>query len=214
MCYRRIAFGDSAYTNFATLKMYQKSDVAWFCRKVDPNWELSNMSGGAPIYWPAERSTANRWGSTEQLYQAAKYGTDVMCLPTLTASDADPCVRNRIRANNSSKGSKMTQRCANDKGLYRSDWKAPEEVRLKAMLWVLELKLFWNRQTFGRALEQTGEKVIVEISTKDDFWGCIEQPNGELRGENHLGLLLMQVRGRIPAILKRGFSYPDGFLLP
>lgn len=193
---------------------YNKAASAWFCSKEDFRWELSNMAGGMPIFWPLERVPANRWGSSEQLYQASKYGTDILCLPKEAAPNADPCVRNRIRVQAAPSGAKMTQKCAVKAGLVRSDWESPQEVRLKAMLWVLELKLYWNRPTFGRVLEETGDRPIVEVSTKDDFWGCKEYPEAELRGENHLGLLLMQVRGRIPAILKRTFTYPDGFLLP
>lgn len=193
---------------------YSKKDTAWFFTKDDPRWELSNMAGGMPVFWPAERCPANRWSSTEQLYQSSKYSTDVRCRPRNAGPEVDPCVRNRIRAQATPRGAKMTQKCAVEAGLVRPDWGPPAEVRLKAMLWVLELKLFWNRQTFGRALEGTGDLPIVEISSKDPFWGCLERPDGTLEGENHLGRLLMDVRSRFPAILRRGFTFPDGFLLP
>lgn len=108
----------------------------------------------------------------------------------------------------------MTQKCAVAEGLVRSDWGSPQEVRLKAMLWVLELKLFWNPETFGAELKRTGKKPIVEISRKDDFWGCKVVGRGHLRGENHLGRLLMKVRDRMSEILKGDFTYPKGQLLP
>ena len=194
---------------------YRKTSVAWFCCEEDPRWELSNMAGGMQIFWPPTRHPANRWNSAEQLYQSSKYSTDVMCLPKVTGgSDTDPCVRNRIRAQKAPRGAKLTQKCAVAAGLVRADWGPPHEIRLKAMLWVLELKLFWNRSSFGEVLESTKDQPIVEISTKDDFWGCIEHPAGILVGANHLGLLLMQVRERIPTILRRRFTYPEGFLLP
>jgi len=82
------------------------------------------------------------------------------------------------------------------------------------MLWVLELKLFWNPETFGDELRKTGKRPIVEISRKDDFWGCKVVGRGQLRGENHLGRLLMKVRGRMTKILRGKFTYPHGFLLP
>lgn len=192
---------------------YLKSDVSWFHSEEDANWELSNMAGQMPIYWPAERGPKNYWGSSEQLYQACKYSSAVMCLPE-SAPDADPCVRNRIRQQKGPRGAKMTQKCAVKAGLVRKDWGPPQEIRLKAMLWVLELKLFWNRQTFGRVLEETGNRPIVEVSTKDDFWGCMERPGGTLLGENHLGLLLIQTRDRMKPILRQDFTYPKGFLLP
>lgn len=106
----------------------------------------------------------------------------------------------------------MTQRCAEKAGLVRSDWESRAGVKLKSMLWVLELKLYWNPDTFGAELAKTGKKPVVEISRKDDYWGC--KPVGsELVGQNHLGRLLMKVRARQKQILKGNFTYPDGFLL-
>ncbi len=192
---------------------YRKSEVACFFTKEDPNWELSNMAGQMPVYFPLERILKNRWNSSEQLYQASKYGTDVKCVPE-SNTDADPCVRNRIRDQDSIRGAKMTQKCAVKAGLVRLDWDSPEEIRLKSMLWVLELKLFWNPWTFGRVLKNTGDKPIVEISRKDDFWGCKEVEPGILVGRNHLGLILMDVRSRLEEIKLRNFTYPEGFLLP
>ncbi|MCX6952534.1 MAG: NADAR family protein [Verrucomicrobia bacterium] len=192
---------------------YKKSDVAWFFTKTSPRWELSNMSVGFPIYWPLERKPENLWYSTEQLYQASKYSTAVMCLPS-PSSKADPCVRNRIRKDPTPLGSKITQDCAVKAGLVRKDWEAPTEVRLKSMAWVLELKLHFHPDTFGRVLRETGDQPIVEISTKDEFWACLNQPNGELKGENYLGRLLMRLRGRMPQVTNGEFTFPDGHLLP
>ena len=192
---------------------YRKSEVAWFFSKEDPRWELSNMAGQMPVYWPLERSTENRWNSTEQLYQASKYRSDVICLPKENPG-ADPNVRRRIRSATNARGAKMTQKCAVKAGLVRPDWGSPEEVRLKAMEWVVELKVYWNRWTFGEVLLRTGDKVIVEVSNKDTFWGCRDDGAGNLEGENKLGEILMGVRARIPKIMQREFSHPEGFLLP
>lgn len=190
----------------------RRSEVCWFHKKVNRRWLLSNMAGQMPIYWPLEQRPENRWNS-EQLYQASKYGTKVRCLPKIHKRNADPCVRNRIRAQRAPRGAKMTQKCAVKAGLVRRDWDAPANVKLKSMLWVLELKLFWNPDTFGAELAGTGKKPIVEISAKDAFWGC--KPVGtELVGQNHIGRLLMKVRARRKQILKGKFTYPDGFLLP
>ena len=197
----------------SAMNTYQKAHVAWFLSKEDPRWELSNMAGGMPVYFPTERIRANRWNSSEQLYQASKYGTNVMCVPA-TNPGVDPCVRNRIRSQVSIRGAKMTQKSAVKAGLVRTDWDSPEEIRLKSMLWVLELKLFWNPWTFGRVLQNTGDKPIVEISRKDDFWGCKEVEPGVLVGRNNLGLILMDIRSRMEAIKVKNFTYPEGFLLP
>ncbi len=195
------------------MQTYRKSEVAWFFSKEDARWEFSNMAGNFPIYWPLQRSVANRWNSTEQLYQASKYNTSVVCAPA-SNPDVHPNVRKRIRESTNARGAKMTQKCAVKAGLVRADWEGPEEVRRKAMEWVLELKVYWNRDTFGQALRDTGERVIVEVSQKDDFWGCKEDSEGLLVGDNHLGELLMRVRSRIPQIARGEFTHPDGFLLP
>lgn len=194
------------------MKLYRNGEVDWFHKKTTPRWKLSNMAGQMSIYWPLKQIPENLWYSTEQLYQASKYSTKVMCLPKRHKRGADPCVRNRIKADHTPRGAKMTQKCAVEAGLVRSDWKS-KEVRLKAMLWVLELKLYWNPESFGEALAGT-TRPIVEISSKDDFWGCYQCPKGELRGENHMGRLLMQVRRRRRAVLKGKFTHPRGFLLP
>jgi type I restriction enzyme, S subunit len=194
--------------------VYQKNAAAWFFSKNDPRWLLSNMAGGLPVFWPLERRKENQWNSTEQLYQASKYGTDVLCR-TESVPDAEPSVRNRIRMQVSPRGAKLTQKCAVKAGLVRADWEVPgDEVRVKAMLWVIELKLYWNPLSFGAEFRNTGEKPIVEISKKDDFWGCLNCANGELRGCNVLGKLLMDVRSRIDCVKRGNFTYPKGWLLP
>jgi predicted NAD-dependent protein-ADP-ribosyltransferase YbiA (DUF1768 family) len=194
--------------------VYSKNSAAWFCTKNDPRWIFSNMAGGMPLYFPLERLPQNEWHASEQLYQACKYSTNVMCRPE-TNPDADPCVRNRIRGCNNPRGAKMTQKCAVKAGLVRSDWEHPDhEVRIQAMLWVLELKLYWNTFNFGLVLKETGNLPIVEISKKDAFWGCREYPDGQLHGCNVLGKLLMDLRSRIDSIKRGQFSSPDGWLLP
>ena len=170
------------------------------------------MAGGMPIFWPLQRISANLWNSSEQLYQAAKYDCNTQCIPE-SNPQADPYVRNRIRAATNPKHAKLTQKCAAYAGLIRKDWADPEkEVRIKAMLWVLELKLYWNQATFGWLLAQTKDMPIVEVSSKDDFWGCYIRGD-YLVGRNVLGKLLMQVRERSAEIKRGNFTHPDGWLL-
>ena len=82
------------------------------------------------------------------------------------------------------------------------------------MGWILELKLFWNADTFGKVLKETGSLPIVEISSKDQYWGCLAEDGGLLIGDNWLGRVLMNVRSRIPEISEGKFTFPEGFLLP
>jgi predicted NAD-dependent protein-ADP-ribosyltransferase YbiA (DUF1768 family) len=77
----------------------------------------------------------------------------------------------------------------------------------------LELKLYWNRKTFGKVLAETQAQYIVEVSGKDSFWGCIEKGHNELVGENNLGKVLMDLRARSSDIIEGRFTYSNGFLL-
>jgi len=199
---------------------YNKADTAWFFSKKDPNWELSNMAGGMPVWFDDQK-----WNSSEQLYQASKYPLDAECVPTAAKTERGkiPNVRQRIAAATNARGAKMTQKCAVKAGLVRDDWDDPEwEVRIHSMLWVLELKLFHNRLnlqakkgqvSFAAALKQTGGLPIVEISRKDDFWGCKDMGNGILKGSNVLGKLLVILREGCEKIRDKDFTYPEGFLL-
>ncbi len=198
-------------------EIYSKQECAWFCRKKDSFWELSNMAGGMPLYFDN-----TKWNSSEQLYQASKYYPDAVCIPdsSKTKNNIIANVVERIKAQANARGAKMTQKCAVKAGLVRHDWDDPNhEVRILSMLWVLELKLYHNRislnntPSFGEILKATGTRPIVEVSRKDFFWGCKDTGNGTLEGQNVLGKLLEIVRDRYIEIRSQNFLYPDGFLL-
>lgn len=190
----------------------QRKEVSWFHSKSDPFWHLSNMSGGHPLYWPMQETPENRWRSSEHLYQACKYASDAEGISKVSGSRILN-IRKRIQNQASPRGAKMTQKCGVPLGLVRPDW---EEVKVAAMLWVLELKLYWNGTSdsgFYRDLVVSGSTPIVEVSRKDDFWGMRVQPNGDLVGRNVLGQLLVSVRTRKEAIIRGDFTYPQSFLL-
>jgi ribA/ribD-fused uncharacterized protein len=75
----------------------------------------------------------------------------------------------------------------------RSDW---SEVNIEIMRWCLRVKLAQNFTMFGEILKSTGEKIIVEDSRKNAFWGAIRDKNNNnfLVGSNVLGQLLMELR--------------------
>ena len=60
------------------------------------------------------------WRKSEHLCQAAKHGLAARIVPA-SRPGADPCVRNRIRAQRGPRGAKMTQKCAVAAGLLRKD---------------------------------------------------------------------------------------------
>lgn len=180
-----------------------------FSKEETPDlWPLSNMAGDMTIY-----CGKRKFHSSEQLYQACKYLPDVTCIPEATrksGKSVEPHVQKRILDSTNARGAKMTQKCAVKEGLVREDW---GEIKVDCMLWVLELKLKWNPDKFGAVLRSTGNKMIVEKSRKDTFWGCV-QKGDVLEGENHLGRLLVQVRNNYDRIVKeRKLTHPDGFLI-
>lgn len=74
----------------------------------------------------------------------------------------------------------------------RNDW---EDVKVDVMRWCLKIKLAQHFLKFGLLLESTNSKPIVEISSKDDFWGAkIDKKSNQLTGINALGRLLMELR--------------------
>lgn len=76
----------------------------------------------------------------------------------------------------------------------RPDW---DEVRHKIMRWSLRVKLAQHYSTFGELLLTTGDRQIVEQSSKDDYWGAFLKPGGILVGQNVLGRLLMELREKL-----------------
>lgn len=71
-----------------------------------------------------------------------------------------------------------------------------DEIWVKIMRWSLEVKLSQNWEKFGELLRKTGDKQIVEYSTKDHFWCASECGKGQLGGTNALGRLLMDLRNK------------------
>jgi ribA/ribD-fused uncharacterized protein len=186
---------------------YDVNSVAYFFSKDEQTafWPLSNMAGGMQIYLGK-----HKFHSSEQLYQACKYLPDVECIPENATGPVEPRVQKRILNSKNARGAKMTQKCAVKAGLVRPDW---EDIKVDCMLWVLELKLKWNPNTFGTVLKSTGSKMIVEKSRKDTFWGCL-QDGDVFNGNNQLGQLLVEVRNNFDRIVKeRKLTHPDGFLI-
>ena len=71
------------------------------------------------------------------------------------------------------------------------------EQRVDVMRWVIRRKLETLPAWMGAILLRTGDRPIVEISTRDRYWGARpEVPPGEsvYRGRNVLGRLWMELR--------------------
>lgn len=58
---------------------------------------------------------------------------------------------------------------------------------------------FWNHKDIRSKLIETGREEILEMTTKENYWGV-----GPLKdGENHMGKILMKVRSRVREDLKK-----------
>ena len=76
----------------------------------------------------------------------------------------------------------------------RSDW---EDVKLGIMEEILRAK-FTQHEDIAQKLINTGERILIEGNDLGDvFWG-IDTATGE--GENHLGKILMKIRGELAAM--------------
>lgn len=131
---------------------------------------FSNMAGGYPIYIEGIKIL-----TSEALYQACRF-------------PEYPEIQRMIIEQRSPMTAKDISRKYNH--LTRRDW---ESNRVQIMNWCIHLKLLYNWNKMGNLFRRTLDKEIVELSSKDDFWGAYERGD-YAEGYNVLGLLLKQVR--------------------
>lgn len=132
---------------------------------------LSNMAPGYPILLGGVQIR-----TSEALYQACRF-------PHM------PDVQRLILAQYSPMTAKMRTKPFRHES--REDWNS---VRVNIMRWCLRVKLAQNWQKFSELLLMTGDRPIVELSHKDDFWGAKVADRGTVVGMNVLGRLLMELR--------------------
>ena len=156
------------------MRIYHRDDVCGF-RFVRAPWGA--FSNFAPLAAPI---AAGPWTfvTSEHLYQAAKFA-------------AAPAVQRRIAGAPTARAAAAIGRGTAD-GLD-PDW---NEQRVNAMCWVLRMKREANAAEIDAALAATGERAIVEVSTRDAWWGA--KPAGDsYRGANVLGRLWMELRQQL-----------------
>ncbi|MBI9052337.1 MAG: NADAR family protein [Bacteroidales bacterium] len=151
---------------------YKRIDCCCFSSTKKEFGELSNMSAGFVL-----EVNGLKILTSEALYQAMRF-------------TSFPDIQMKIFQEKSPMSAKMISKKYLQK--TRVDW---EEVKVDIMRWCLKVKLAQNFIKFGTLLETTYPKEIVELSTKDKFWGArpIEKSN-LLIGINALGRLLMELR--------------------
>ena len=152
------------------MRIYKRDEVCPFRFTREAWGEFSNFAPlAAPIAGPWMFATS------EHLYQAAKFG-------------AAPVVQHRIARAPTARDAVAIGR-GTETGLH-PDWDAQ---RVNAMRWVLRMKREANAAAIDAALARSGDWPIVEVSTRDAWWGA--KPAGDsYRGENVLGRLWMELR--------------------
>ncbi|OTG73063.1 hypothetical protein B9T38_05460 [Acinetobacter sp. ANC 4218] len=148
-----------------------KDDLAIF-RKTHEQWGgFSNMASGFPI-----RINDHILLSSEALYQALKF-TDY------------PDIQKKIIAERSPMTAKMVAKPF--KNMIRQDF---ENKKIIFMKWCVRAKLLNNYDKFSKILLASENKIIVEESRRDNFWGAKKLDNDRLIGINVLGRILIELR--------------------
>jgi len=138
---------------------------------------LSNFSAFS-IMWPlSPREGLGRFDTSEAVYHWEKFKPSV---PTL----AQCAIQAEIHsASSAHEAFKIAER---NKQHRRTDW---DDVKVGIMRDILRAKAD-QHEYVRRKLLATGERILVEDSWRDDFWGW--GPNRD--GQNMLGKLWMEVR--------------------
>ena len=156
------------------MRIYARDQVCPF-RLSRARWgELSNFF---PLASPI---AARPWRflTSEALYQAAKF-------------PARPDVQRRIAEAPAAKTAAAIGRAP---GLgIDSDWNAQ---RVDVMRWVLRMKREANAAEIDAVLAATGDRPIVEVSSRDPWWGA-RPVAGRYEGRNVLGRLWMELRQQL-----------------
>lgn len=154
-------------------KLYNANECCVFRKTKELYGGLSNMASGFPL-----KVNGVQILTSEAIYQACRF-------PHL------PDIQEKIIKEKSPMSAKMVGKPYRSNS--RADW---DDTRIKIMRWCLRVKLAQNFFEFGKLLESTSDRPIVEDSSKDDFWGAIRDKQDEsiLKGTNALGRLLMELR--------------------
>lgn len=158
----------------ADLRTYHANDVISFRKTGEEFGGLSNMAPGFPL-----RIADVNIRTSEALYQSCRFPhrPEVQRIIVSEISPMTAKMRSKPYRNDS-----------------REHW---DDIRVPIMKWCLRVKLAQNWAKFGDLLLRTGNKPIVEDSRKDEFWGAIKDSDGNFKGCNVLGRLLMELREKL-----------------
>jgi len=157
-------------------RVWEEEDNAVFCRAADPWGCYGNMAGG---YGFTDPETGLFWRSSEAWYQAQRFPAD---------AELQEAIRD---AANGFLAKKVAHARVSES---RADWL---NVNIALMARAIELKC--TNARFADELLASGDRDIVELSSRDAFWGAKPIGGGRLKGANVLGQLLMRQRGKLRA---------------
>ena len=156
------------------MRIYNRDEACGFRFTNAPWGEFSNF---APL---AALIAAGPWtfATSEHLYQAAKFG-------------AAPAVQHRIAGAPTAREAAAIGR--GERAGLDPRW---NDQRVNVMRWVLRMKREANAAAIDATLARSGARAIVEVSTRDTWWGA--RPDGDrFRGANVLGRLWMELRQQL-----------------
>lgn len=134
------------------------------------------------------RIAGELWPTTEHYYQACKFTKDSpewKAIQSLPDADAvyDYIYPNRSQGDYTPRQFHVTE----DEWLVKRDDVMMTALRAKAK----------DVDEFRRALRESGDKILFEVSPKDSYWGTARNKiTGEV-GKNVLGAMLMQIRDEL-----------------
>ena len=146
------------------------SSAIKFYHKHEPYYEFTNF------YQATLRIDGKVWATSENYFQAQKYiGT-----PLYDAIQQSQTAREAFDISRTP-GLGLQWR--------RNDWDAVKED----VMYVALYAKFTQHEQLTKMLLDTGDRKLVEHTNRDSYWG----DGGDGRGQNRLGKLLMELRGKL-----------------
>lgn len=123
------------------------------------------------------------YATAEALFQASRF--------------KDPIIQAAIRACRSPMTAKMLAKGHGSQMIIRP--RSPEDLDL--MRSVVRRKVEQHQALHEMLLGTDEEQIVEDVSGRPNesglFWGAVLEPNGTLRGENHLGRIWMELRSEL-----------------
>nr|CAG8489919.1 1512_t:CDS:2 [Entrophospora candida] len=152
-------------------------NTIWFYNRDEPYYEFTNFKENFPIKAalvprPGSAPEVKSWPTSEHLFQAAKFQNTRREICDLIRK----CYKPRDAFNMARRYQQFTD----------PNW---HEINVNVMEWVVKKK-FEQHPILAKRLLETGDKILVEHTELDRFWG----DGGDGTGSNMLGIILMNVR--------------------